>query len=129
MFSEHTIPICGQIVKMLLPSCQLSLADVNTVLVTNFRYSISNINSNFSVGIRISQNHMNQVHQFLSYLVTDKARQRSDLGQIDGGDGQGAKYGWKDSGTQRGRVKVDLRVRTVETTRGLEPLLIKPLLK
>ena len=72
---------------------------------------------------------MNQVHQFLSYLVTDKARQRSDLGQIDGGDGQGAKYGWKDSGTQRGRVKVDLRVRTVETTRGLEPLLIKPLLK
>ena len=38
-------------------------------------------------------------------------------------------YGWKDSGTQRGRVKVDLRVRTVETTRGLEPLLIKPLLK
>ena len=50
------------------------------------------------MGIRISQNHMNQVHQFLSYLVTDKARQRSDLGQIEkitedegGGDGQGAK--------------------------------------
>ena len=79
---EQIIPIRGQIVKMLLPSCQLSLADANAVLVTNFRYSISNINSNFSVGMRISQNHMNQVHQVLSYLVTDKARQRSDLGQI-----------------------------------------------
>ena len=95
---EQIIPIRGQIVKMLLPSCQLSLADANAVLVTNFRYSISNINSTFKVGIRISQNHKNQVHQFPSYLVTDKARQRSDLGQIEkstedegGGDGQGVK--------------------------------------
>ena len=41
---------------------------------------------------------MNQVHQFLSYLATDKARQQSVLGQIEkstedegGGDGQGVK--------------------------------------
>ena len=89
------------------------------------------------MGVRISQNHMNHVHQFLSYLVTDKARQRSDLSQIEKKVlkmkalemDKVQNYGWKDSGTQRGRVKVDLRVRTVETTRGLEPLLIKPLLK
>ena len=78
---------------------------------------------------------MNQVHQFLSYLVTDKATvgpgsDRKKLLKMKVVEMDKVQnYGWKDSGTQRGRVKVDLRVRTVETTRGLEPLLIKPLLK